>query len=61
MALKATEVFVPGAYPQHTYVERTEQGLEDILRDSLSTAGQIVSLSGPCDGNQEVTANDSFY
>lgn len=23
MVLNATDVFVPGAYPQHTYVERT--------------------------------------
>jgi hypothetical protein len=54
MALKATEVFVPGAYPQHTYVVRAEQGLENILRDSLSTVGQIVSLSGPSKSGKTV-------
>lgn len=33
MGLKATETFVPGAYPQHTYVMRKAEGLEDTLRE----------------------------
>jgi hypothetical protein len=40
-------VFVPGAYPPHTYVERTAQRLEATLKDALSTPGQVASLSGP--------------
>ena len=47
MALKATEVFVPGAFPHHTYVEREGERLEDALRDAVSTPGQVVSISGP--------------
>jgi len=54
MALKATEVFVPGAYPQHTYVERSAQGLEEALRNALDTPGQIVSLSGPSKSGKTV-------
>jgi hypothetical protein len=54
MALKATEIFVPGAYPQHTYVERAAEGLENTLRDSLDTPGQIVSLSGPSKSGKTV-------
>jgi len=54
MALKATQVFVPGSYPQHTYVIRKAEGLEEALRDSLSTAGQIVSLSGPSKSGKTV-------
>ena len=54
MALKATEVFVPGAYPQHTYVMRRAEGLEESLRDSLSTVGQVVSLSGPSKSGKTV-------
>lgn len=54
MALKVTEVFVPGSYPQHTYVERVAQGLEETLRDSLTTPGQIVSLSGPSKSGKTV-------
>ncbi len=54
MALKATEVFVPGAYPQHTYVERSAQGLEDALRDALATPGQVISLSGPSKSGKTV-------
>lgn len=52
--MKANEVFVPGAYPRHTYVVREEQGLENILRDSLSTPGQVVSLSGPSKSGKTV-------
>lgn len=54
MALKVTDVFVPGSYPQHTYVERAAQGLEETLRDSLATQGQIVSLSGPSKSGKTV-------
>jgi hypothetical protein len=54
MALKATDVFVPGAYPQYTYIERTNQNLESTLKDALSTPGQIVSLSGPSKSGKTV-------
>jgi hypothetical protein len=47
MSLKATEVFVPGSYPQHTYVERAGQRLEQSLHEALGTPGQVVSLAGP--------------
>jgi len=39
MSLRATDVFVPGSYPQYTYIVRDAEGLEDMLRDSLSTPG----------------------
>jgi hypothetical protein len=54
MSLKAQEVFVPGAYPQHTYITRKAEGLEDSLKDSLSTPGQVVSLSGPSKSGKTV-------
>jgi hypothetical protein len=54
MGLKATDVFVPGSYPQYTYVERTAQGLEANLRDALSTPGQVISLSGPSKSGKTV-------
>jgi hypothetical protein len=54
MSLKAQEVFVPGAYPQHTYITRRAEGLEDSLKDSLSTPGQVVSLSGPSKSGKTV-------
>ena len=54
MAIKATEVFVPGAYPQHTYVERATDRFEDALRDAISTPGQVVSLSGPSKSGKTV-------
>jgi hypothetical protein len=54
MALKAREVFVPGAYPQHTYIKRAAQDLETALSDSPNTPGQIVSLSGPSKSGKTV-------
>lgn len=54
MTLKATDVFVPGSYPEHTYVERAAQGFEANLHDALSTPGQVVSLSGPSKSGKTV-------
>jgi hypothetical protein len=54
MLLKVNEVFVPGSYPQHTYVEREGEGFEQTLRDALDTPGQIVSLSGPSKSGKTV-------
>ena len=54
MTLRATDVFTPGSFPQHTYVERAQQGLEDSLRDALDTPGQVVSLSGPSKSGKTV-------
>jgi hypothetical protein len=52
--LKATEVFVPGSYPQHTYVKRQGDHFERALRDALETPGQLVSLSGPSKSGKTV-------
>jgi len=54
MTLKAQEVFVPGSYPQHTYVTRKAEGFEQALHDSLSTPGQVISLSGPSKSGKTV-------
>lgn len=54
MALKATDVFTPGAYPDYTYVQRSDQQLEQALRDALDTPGQIASLAGPSKSGKTV-------
>jgi len=54
MVIKATEVFTPGAFPEHTYVERSGEHLERDLRDGLDTPGQIVSLAGPSKSGKTV-------
>jgi hypothetical protein len=54
MALRATDVFTPGAFPLHTYIERTQQGFESALEDALSTPGQVISLSGPSKSGKTV-------
>lgn len=45
--MKAEEVFTPGSYPKHTYVDRAELGFSKVLRDGLDTPGMLVSISGP--------------
>lgn len=51
MALKAENVFKPGAYPEYTYVSRnyenTNVSYELRLRQALRTAGCLTSLIGP--------------
>lgn len=54
MSLKATEVFTPGAFPAHTYVERFNQRLEQALKDALDTPGQLISLAGPSKSGKTV-------
>lgn len=54
MPLQAQDVFTPGAFPAHTYVERGLQGLEQTLIDSLATKGQVVALSGPSKSGKTV-------
>ncbi len=54
MTLTAQEVFVPGAYPLHTYVQRAAQNLEATLKDALSAPGQVASLSGPSKSGKTV-------
>lgn len=52
--LKATTVFTPGAFPQYTYVERTDKQYEARLQDAIDTQGQVVSISGPSKSGKTV-------
>jgi len=52
--LTAHDVFVPSSFPEHTYVSRGGDDLEDKLRFALKTKGQIVSLSGPSKSGKTV-------
>lgn len=52
--MKATEVFTPGSFPEHTYVKRDERELEEAVRDGIDTPGQIVSLAGPSKSGKTV-------
>jgi hypothetical protein len=54
MTLKAVDVFTPGSFPEHTYVERADRKFEQDLRDSLDTTGQVVSISGPSKSGKTV-------
>jgi len=52
--LTAHDVFTPSSFPEHTYVARGDEDLEDKLRFALKTKGQIVSLSGPSKSGKTV-------
>lgn len=54
MRVKATEIFTPGSFPAHTYVERAGASFENALRDALETPGQVVSLVGPSKSGKTV-------
>ncbi len=54
MPLTAHDVFTPSSFPEHTYVARGGDDLEDKLRFALKTKGQIVSLSGPSKSGKTV-------
>ncbi len=54
MKLSAANVFVPGAYPVHTYVERTDSKLASRLADAPSERGKFVSLTGPSKSGKTV-------
>ena len=53
-ALTAHDVFTPSSFPEHNYVVRDGDDLEDKLRFALKTKGQIVSLSGPSKSGKTV-------
>src|SRR5437868_1258803 len=52
--LTAHDVFTPSSFPEHTYVARGGDDLEEKLRFALKTKGQIVSLSGPSKSGKTV-------
>lgn len=54
MGLRATDIFTPGAFPAHSYVERKAEKLEESLRNALETAGQLVSIVGPSKSGKTV-------
>ncbi len=51
--LKPEEVFTPGSYPTHTYVNRGRV-FEDKLRASLATKGFLTSIIGPSKSGKSV-------
>ena len=53
-ALTAHDVFTPSSFPEHTYVARDGDDLEDKLRFAIKTKGQIVSVSGPSKSGKTV-------
>ncbi len=55
--LSASEVFVPGGFPTHTYVDRTQPSQRELdcrVTDALEEKGKFVSVSGPSKAGKTV-------
>jgi hypothetical protein len=52
--VKVSEVFVPGGFPNVTYVPREELQLEAQVRDYLEERHKVLSLSGPTKSGKTV-------
>jgi RecA/RadA recombinase len=52
--IRSRDVFTPGSFPTHTYIERTDTRLDDQLRQGLETQGMIVSVAGPSKSGKTV-------
>jgi hypothetical protein len=54
MKLHATDVFTPNDFPEHTYVRREGEDLEQRLERALATPKVVVSISGPSKSGKTV-------
>jgi len=57
---RASQVFVPGGMPQHTYVARTEGDLEGRLASARNDLFKLVTLTGATKSGKTVLANRIF-
>ncbi|WBS00699.1 hypothetical protein OU994_20590 [Pseudoduganella sp. SL102] len=54
---KATQVFVPGGMPKHTYIQRAERELEESLRTVDDNLCKLVTLTGATKSGKTVLVN----
>lgn len=52
--MKAAEVFTPGKFPIHTYVDDHLQEKKQQLSDTLETGAMLISISGPSKSGKTV-------
>ena len=52
--MKATEVFIPGGYPNHTLVEDHLVSKQQQLIDTLEMGTMLISISGPSKSGKTV-------
>lgn len=57
---RATQVFVPGGMPQHTYVDRAERELEKQLLSVKDNLCKLVTLTGSTKSGKTVLASRIF-
>lgn len=57
---KATQVFVPGGMPKHTYIQRAERELEENLRTVDDNLCKLVTLTGATKSGKTVLVNRIF-
>ncbi|MCM2286098.1 MAG: ATP-binding protein [Desulfobacula sp.] len=57
---KASQVFVPGGMPNHTYVDRAERDLESQLDSVTENLCKLVTLTGSTKSGKTVLVNKKF-
>lgn len=52
--MKSSEVFTPGKFPVHTFVDDHLQGKKQQLLDTLEAGAMLISISGPSKSGKTV-------
>ncbi len=52
--MKAKQIFTPGKFPKHTFVDEHLVEKERLLKFTLSSGGQLISISGPSKSGKTV-------
>lgn len=60
MRIRASEIFVPGGQPKHTYVERSQYRLEERLGLARDNLCKLITLTGPTKSGKTVVTQRLF-
>ena len=58
--MKASEVFTPGRFPAHTFVNKHLADKKQQLLDTLDTGAMLISISGPSKSGKTVFVEESL-
>ncbi len=58
--MKASEVFTPGRFPTHTFVDEHLESKRQDLLDTLDAGSMLVSISGPSKSGKTVFVEQSL-
>lgn len=58
--LKAKDIFTPGGFPSHTFVDDHLTAKHQVLRDTIDTGTMLISISGPSKSGKTVFVEQSL-